>query len=242
MAAKRLHSQQQRVARPVPQRWTCTYAGVNEHLPREGAPGPVLRQLGFSAREGGTAPYTTQVAAQWMLSDAAIERIEKIRNGGERGHPPGLPVRAAEPGNRHARLAAARVWGGGGRAPAPGRGAAPVTGAARRPRPRSRRSSLRCWGGQPGCCGGGGRGPVPGRGAAPGPGAARRPRSRSRRPGYDVGASGPGLALAASDHIARRVSTLTGRTVTGSAGPAATAAAGWAVRVGWPDLLQRPGL
>ena len=30
----------------------------------------------------GSAPYTTQVAAPWTLSDAAIERIEKIRSGG----------------------------------------------------------------------------------------------------------------------------------------------------------------
>ncbi len=43
---------------------------------------PVLKQLGFSASQGGTTPYTTQVATQWTLSDPAIERIEKIRNGG----------------------------------------------------------------------------------------------------------------------------------------------------------------
>jgi hypothetical protein len=43
---------------------------------------PVAKQLGFSAREGGETPCTTQIAAQWMLSDTAIERIEKIRDGG----------------------------------------------------------------------------------------------------------------------------------------------------------------
>ena len=47
-----------------------------------GTAAPVLKQLGFSAREGGNTPYTTQVAAEWMLSDTAIERIEKIRDGG----------------------------------------------------------------------------------------------------------------------------------------------------------------
>jgi hypothetical protein len=47
-----------------------------------GTAAPVLKQLGFAAREGGTTPYTTQVAADWTLSDTAIERIEKIRNGG----------------------------------------------------------------------------------------------------------------------------------------------------------------
>jgi len=54
-------------------------SGLNLSL---GTAAPVLKQLGFSAREGGTTPYTTQVHAQWTLSDAAIERIEKIRNGG----------------------------------------------------------------------------------------------------------------------------------------------------------------
>jgi voltage-gated potassium channel len=47
-----------------------------------GTAAPVLKQFGFSAREGGTSPYTTQVPAEWTLSDAAIERIEKIRDGG----------------------------------------------------------------------------------------------------------------------------------------------------------------
>jgi hypothetical protein len=47
-----------------------------------GTAAPVVMQLGFSAREGGDEPYKTQVAAQWTLSDAAIERIERKRNGG----------------------------------------------------------------------------------------------------------------------------------------------------------------
>jgi hypothetical protein len=47
-----------------------------------GIAGPVLKQLGFNNREGGSAPYTAQVAAEWTLSDTAIERIEKMRNGG----------------------------------------------------------------------------------------------------------------------------------------------------------------
>ena len=52
------------------------------HNPRLGTAAPVLKQLGFSAREGGATPYTTQVSAEWTLSDTAIERIEKIRDGG----------------------------------------------------------------------------------------------------------------------------------------------------------------
>jgi hypothetical protein len=47
-----------------------------------GTAAPVLKQLGFSAKEGGTTPYATQVAAEWPVSDAAIERIEKIRDSG----------------------------------------------------------------------------------------------------------------------------------------------------------------
>lgn len=47
-----------------------------------GTAAPVLKQLGFSAKEGGATPYKSQVAAEWTLSDTAIERIEKIRDGG----------------------------------------------------------------------------------------------------------------------------------------------------------------
>ena len=47
-----------------------------------GTAAPALKQLGFSTREGGNIPFTTQVAAEWTLSDTAIERIEKIRDGG----------------------------------------------------------------------------------------------------------------------------------------------------------------
>jgi hypothetical protein len=47
-----------------------------------GTAAPAVMQLGFSAREGEGEPYKTQVAAQWTLSDAAIERIERNRNGG----------------------------------------------------------------------------------------------------------------------------------------------------------------
>jgi hypothetical protein len=54
-------------------------AGSNLQL---GSAPPVLKLLGFSEDEGGGKPYTTQVAAQWTLSDTAVERIEKIRNGG----------------------------------------------------------------------------------------------------------------------------------------------------------------
>jgi len=54
-------------------------SGLNLSL---GTAAPILKQLGFSARESGSTPYTTQVHAQWTLSDTAIERIEKIRDGG----------------------------------------------------------------------------------------------------------------------------------------------------------------
>jgi hypothetical protein len=39
-----------------------------------------LRQLG-SAAPKAEHPYTTQVAAEWTLSDTAVERIEPIREG-----------------------------------------------------------------------------------------------------------------------------------------------------------------
>jgi hypothetical protein len=42
---------------------------------------PVVKQLGFRPRPDD-APYETQVQAEWSLSDAAIESIEKARNGG----------------------------------------------------------------------------------------------------------------------------------------------------------------
>lgn len=47
-----------------------------------GAAAPVLRQLGHSNWSDGTSPVTTQVPAEWTLSDTAVERIEKIRDGG----------------------------------------------------------------------------------------------------------------------------------------------------------------
>lgn len=47
-----------------------------------GTAAPVLKLLGFGPQPGPHRPYETQVAAQWALSDEAIERIEKARNGG----------------------------------------------------------------------------------------------------------------------------------------------------------------
>jgi len=47
-----------------------------------GTAAPLLKVLGFSTREGGDKPYRTQIAAEWALSDTAIERIEKARSGG----------------------------------------------------------------------------------------------------------------------------------------------------------------
>jgi hypothetical protein len=47
-----------------------------------GTAAPVLKQLGYSGRDNGDTPLTTQVYAEWTLSDTAIERIETIRDGG----------------------------------------------------------------------------------------------------------------------------------------------------------------
>ena len=44
------------------------------------APHPEAARLQHQG--GGSTPHTTQVAAEWTLLDTAIERIEKIRNGG----------------------------------------------------------------------------------------------------------------------------------------------------------------
>jgi hypothetical protein len=63
-----------------------------------GTAAPVLRQLGFSAREGGDTPYTTQIAVDWTLSDTAIERIEKIRDGGSLTMSPDLQYALISPG------------------------------------------------------------------------------------------------------------------------------------------------
>lgn len=47
-----------------------------------GTAAPVLKQLGYEARGGGNV-CKTKVDAEWTLSDTAIERIEKIRDGGD---------------------------------------------------------------------------------------------------------------------------------------------------------------
>jgi hypothetical protein len=47
-----------------------------------GAAAPVLRQIGYGDWAEGKPPITAQVPAEWTLSDTAIERIEKIRAGG----------------------------------------------------------------------------------------------------------------------------------------------------------------
>jgi hypothetical protein len=43
---------------------------------------PCLETARFCCPEGGSTPYTTQVAAEWTLSGTAVERIEQIRDGG----------------------------------------------------------------------------------------------------------------------------------------------------------------
>lgn len=53
----------------------------SRHTLSLGTAAPVLRQLGFSDWAEGK-PVTAQVQAEWTLSDTAVERIEKIRDGG----------------------------------------------------------------------------------------------------------------------------------------------------------------
>lgn len=48
-----------------------------------GTAAPVLKLLGFPERDGKDDVYQTPVYAEWKLTDIAIERIEKLRDGGD---------------------------------------------------------------------------------------------------------------------------------------------------------------
>lgn len=43
----------------------------------------IITQLGFRPDEGGGKPYATSEYARWRLSQAAIENLESVRNGGK---------------------------------------------------------------------------------------------------------------------------------------------------------------
>jgi hypothetical protein len=42
----------------------------------------IVTQLGFSPRDGGDTPYTTRVFARWRLTQAGVEYLERVRDGG----------------------------------------------------------------------------------------------------------------------------------------------------------------
>jgi hypothetical protein len=59
---------------------------------------PSAQQLGYPARTAGAPHYTTQLTMSWTLSDAAIERIEKLRDGGSLTVCPHLEYALISPG------------------------------------------------------------------------------------------------------------------------------------------------
>ena len=42
----------------------------------------IITQLGFAPRDGGDTPYVTRVFARWRLTQASVEHLEHVRNGG----------------------------------------------------------------------------------------------------------------------------------------------------------------
>jgi hypothetical protein len=63
-----------------------------------GAAAPVLKLLGFPERDGEEDVYKTPVYAEWKLTDTAIERIEKLRDGGDLTIYPNLEYALISPG------------------------------------------------------------------------------------------------------------------------------------------------
>jgi hypothetical protein len=43
---------------------------------------PIITQLGFPSFEGGDKPYTTSEYARWHLTQAGVEQLERVRDGG----------------------------------------------------------------------------------------------------------------------------------------------------------------
>ena len=44
---------------------------------------PIITQLGFPSFEGGDKPYTTSEYARWRLTQAGVEQLERVREGGK---------------------------------------------------------------------------------------------------------------------------------------------------------------
>lgn len=63
-----------------------------------GTAAPVLKLLGFPERDGEEDVYKTPVYAEWKLTDTAIERIEKLRDGGDLTIYPNLEYALISPG------------------------------------------------------------------------------------------------------------------------------------------------
>lgn len=63
-----------------------------------GTAAPALKLLGFPARDGEEDVCKTPVYAEWKLTDTAIERIEKLRGGGDLTIYPNLEYALISPG------------------------------------------------------------------------------------------------------------------------------------------------
>ena len=44
---------------------------------------PIITQLGFASFEGGDKPYTTSEYARWHLTQAGVEQLDRVRDGGK---------------------------------------------------------------------------------------------------------------------------------------------------------------
>jgi hypothetical protein len=42
----------------------------------------IITQLGFPPRDDGDTPYATRVFARWRLTQAGVEHLERVRDGG----------------------------------------------------------------------------------------------------------------------------------------------------------------
>jgi hypothetical protein len=86
----------------------------------------IITQLGFPPRDGGDTPCTTRVFARWRLTQAGVEHLERVRDGGNlavyvtpeavllnHGESlPGLyPGRKASTGRTSTRTARYGTWG-----------------------------------------------------------------------------------------------------------------------------------
>jgi hypothetical protein len=61
---------------------TCHVHG-STHLQADlGQAETIITHLGFAPQDGGDKPYTTTVYARWHLTQAGVEHLERVRNGG----------------------------------------------------------------------------------------------------------------------------------------------------------------